>query len=203
VTTAAKDELRTGWYPDQTTLTPGLVSGGTFGPQFSTPVDGQVYAQPLVANNTLLVATETNNIYGLDPGNGARRWSRNLGTPWNPADRRVWGKRTSPSGPPAKSPKPGTAPISPPPPIWRRCHRAAIEGRWATTMRFFAGPGVLVIDELGYLPLPAEAASALFQVISQRYLKTSIVLTSNRGVGIRGARSSATPPSPRLSNCSG
>ena len=64
-----------------------------------------------------------------------------------------------------------------------RCHRAAIEGRWATTMRFFNGPGLLVIDELGYLPLPAEAASALFQVISQRYLKTSIILTSNRGVG--------------------
>jgi len=63
-----------------------------------------------------------------------------------------------------------------------RCHRAAIEGRWATTMRFFAGPTLLVIDELGYLPLPAEAASALFQVVSQRYLKTSIVLTSNRGV---------------------
>jgi DNA replication protein DnaC len=67
-----------------------------------------------------------------------------------------------------------------------RCHRAAIEGRWATTMRFFNGPGLLVIDELGYLPLPAEAASALFQVISQRYLKTSIVLTSNRGAGSWG-----------------
>jgi DNA replication protein DnaC len=67
-----------------------------------------------------------------------------------------------------------------------RCHRAAIEGRWATTMRFFNGPALLVIDELGYLPLPAEAASALFQVVSQRYLKTSIVLTSNRGVGSWG-----------------
>ena len=31
-----------------------------------------------------------------------------------------------------------------------RCHRAAIEGRWATTMRFYAGPTLLVIDELGY-----------------------------------------------------
>jgi DNA replication protein DnaC len=67
-----------------------------------------------------------------------------------------------------------------------RCHRAALEGRWATTMRFFNGPSLLVIDELGYLPLPAEAASALFQVVSQRYLKTSIVLTSNRGVGSWG-----------------
>ena len=67
-----------------------------------------------------------------------------------------------------------------------RCHRAAIEGRWATTMRFFAGPTLLVIDELGYLALPTEAASALFQVISQRYLKTSVILTSNRGVGSWG-----------------
>ena len=63
-----------------------------------------------------------------------------------------------------------------------RCHRAAIEGRWATTMRFFAGPTLLVIDELGYLSLPADAAAALFQVISQRHLKTSIVLTTNRGI---------------------
>ena len=53
-----------------------------------------------------------------------------------------------------------------------RCHRAAIEGRWATTMRFYAGPACLIIDELGYLPLPGEAASALFQVVNQRYLKT-------------------------------
>jgi DNA replication protein DnaC len=63
-----------------------------------------------------------------------------------------------------------------------RCHRAAIEGRWATTTRFFVGPTLLVIDELGYLPLPAEAASALFQVVNQRYLKTSIVMTTNRPI---------------------
>jgi DNA replication protein DnaC len=61
-----------------------------------------------------------------------------------------------------------------------RCHRAAIEGRWATTMRFFAGPACLVIDELGYLPLPAEAA--FFQVVNQRYLKSSIIMTTNRSI---------------------
>ena len=49
-----------------------------------------------------------------------------------------------------------------------RCHRAALEGRWATTMRFFAGPRLLIIDEVGYLPLQAEGAAALFQVITQR-----------------------------------
>ena len=63
-----------------------------------------------------------------------------------------------------------------------RCRKAAIEGRWATTMRFYAGPAVLIIDELGYLPMPADDANALFQVISQRYLKGSIILTTNRGV---------------------
>jgi DNA replication protein DnaC len=63
-----------------------------------------------------------------------------------------------------------------------RCHRAAIEGRWATTMRFYAGPTLLVVDELGYLPLPAEGASALFQVIAQRYGKTSTIVTTNRPI---------------------
>ena len=63
-----------------------------------------------------------------------------------------------------------------------RCHRAALEGRWATTMRFFAGPRLLVIDEVGYLPLQSEAAAALFQVITQRYLKSSIVMTTNLGI---------------------
>jgi len=67
-----------------------------------------------------------------------------------------------------------------------RCRKAAIEGRWATTMRFYAGPALLIVDELGYLPMPADDANALFQVISQRYLKGSIILTTNRGVGSWG-----------------
>ena len=67
-----------------------------------------------------------------------------------------------------------------------RCHRAALEGRWSTTMRFFAGPRLLVIDEVGYLPLQSEAAAALFQVITQRYLRSSIVMTTNLGVGSWG-----------------
>jgi len=67
-----------------------------------------------------------------------------------------------------------------------RCHRAALEGRWATTMRFYAGPRLLIVDEVGYLPLAGEAAAALFQVVTQRYLKGSIVLTTNLGVGAWG-----------------
>lgn len=63
-----------------------------------------------------------------------------------------------------------------------RCHKAAIEGRWNTCMRFFANPPLLIIDELGYLPLPADGAAALFQVINHRYHKASTILTTNVGV---------------------
>lgn len=64
-----------------------------------------------------------------------------------------------------------------------RCHKGALEGRWATTMRFYAGASVLVIDELGYLPLPAEASSAIFQVVSRRAeIGSSTIITTNRGI---------------------
>jgi DNA replication protein DnaC len=68
-----------------------------------------------------------------------------------------------------------------------RTNRAAIEGRWATTMRLWNGPQLLIIDELGYLPMPGEAASHLFQVISRRYEHGSIALTTNRGIADWGA----------------
>src|SRR5258708_20484675 len=67
-----------------------------------------------------------------------------------------------------------------------RCHKAAIEGRWATTMRFFAGPRLLIIDEGGYLPMQSEGAAALFQVITHRYLKGSIALTTNLAIPSSG-----------------
>lgn len=79
-------DLRTGWYPNEPTITPELVTGGTFGQLWSTPVKGQVYAQPLLDENTLLVATEENNVYGLNPETGAPKWSKNLGEPWNPGE---------------------------------------------------------------------------------------------------------------------
>jgi DNA replication protein DnaC len=63
-----------------------------------------------------------------------------------------------------------------------RTNKAAIEGRWATTMRFWNGPQLLIIDELGYLPLADEAASHIFQVVSRRYEHGSIVLTTNRHI---------------------
>ena len=49
-------------------------------------------------------------------------------------------------------------------------------------MRFWAGPQVLIVDELGYLPMVGEAGSHLFQVISRRYQHGSVILTTNRGI---------------------
>jgi DNA replication protein DnaC len=66
----------------------------------------------------------------------------------------------------------------------KRCRRAALEGRWATAMRFFCGPRLLVIDEFAYArhsPDP-EANTALFEVISRRYLKSSTIVTSHAGI---------------------
>ncbi|MBJ7329698.1 MAG: choice-of-anchor D domain-containing protein [Solirubrobacteraceae bacterium] len=68
---------RTGWYGDQAGLTRSLVTGSTFGQLFrrDLAVGDQVDAQPVVVGGTLIVATEQNRVYGLDPETGAERWS--------------------------------------------------------------------------------------------------------------------------------
>src|SRR5258707_9268609 len=42
-----------------------------------------------------------------------------------------------------------------------RTSKAAAEGRWGVTMRLWPGPALLIVDELGYLPVMGEAASHL------------------------------------------
>ena len=79
--TRSADNERTSWYPDETNLSPSLVSGGTFGQLFATSLNGAVYGQPLVDDNQLLVNTENNYAYGLDPVSGAILWSRQFGEP--------------------------------------------------------------------------------------------------------------------------
>jgi hypothetical protein len=83
---AASDGLRTGWYSDQPALAPARVSAPDFGQLFDTSIDGEVQAQPLVANGRLLVVTETNTVYSLDPASGAIIAQRSLHVPWKPAD---------------------------------------------------------------------------------------------------------------------
>lgn len=64
----------------------------------------------------------------------------------------------------------------------RRLKRALAEHRFATGLRFFTQPRLLVIDEFGYRRLDEEGRSLLFEVINGRYLKGSIITTSHVGV---------------------
>ena len=44
-------------------------------------------------------------------------------------------------------------------------------------------PRLLIVDELGYLPLEPQAAHLFFQLVSRRYEKGAMLITSNRNVG--------------------
>jgi len=48
------------------------------------------------------------------------------------------------------------------------------------TMKMYKSPQLLIIDELGYLPVDKQGAELLFQVISDRYECGSIIVTTNR-----------------------
>lgn len=80
--TVSFDPMRTGWNANQPRLAPAQVSSADFGQLFSTAVDGQVYAQPLVIGTTVLVATENNQVCGIHAVTGAVLWSKSLGPAW-------------------------------------------------------------------------------------------------------------------------
>jgi outer membrane protein assembly factor BamB len=81
--TASQDALRTGWDPNEPGLTPAIVKGGTFKQLFKVAVNGQVYAQPVVVNGTVIVATENDWVYALDVKTGANVWGPvQLGQPY-------------------------------------------------------------------------------------------------------------------------
>ena len=82
VTTVSVDNLRTGWDAAEPGLTPSDASAPDFGQLFATKLDGQVYAQPVVAKGVLLAVTEKDKAYGLDPVTGAIRWKRDVGPEW-------------------------------------------------------------------------------------------------------------------------
>lgn len=71
----------------ETVLTPANVVAGSFGKQFTTPVDGQVLAQPVYmagvnittgsspgVHNVVFVATENDSLYAIDAGSGQVLW---------------------------------------------------------------------------------------------------------------------------------
>src|SRR5581483_196997 len=57
------------------------------------------------------------------------------------------------------------------------------EGRLDRRMKVYLAPKVLIIDEMGYLPLDDLGATIFFQLVSARYERGSIILTSNKSYG--------------------
>src|SRR5580693_2881735 len=57
---------------------------------------------------------------------------------------------------------------------------AQINGLLANALKSYVRPQVLLLDELGYLPIDKRGADLLFQVVAARYESGSIVLTTNR-----------------------
>jgi DNA replication protein DnaC len=60
--------------------------------------------------------------------------------------------------------------------------RAHAEGRLEERLIHYSKPKLLVIDELGYLPFEPNAAHLFFQLVSRRYERGSMMITSNRAV---------------------
>jgi DNA replication protein DnaC len=61
--------------------------------------------------------------------------------------------------------------------------RGHAQGRLEERLITYIKPKLLIIDELGYLPLEPDAAHLFFQLVSRRYERGAILLTSNRSVG--------------------
>ncbi|ARF59804.1 IS21-like element helper ATPase IstB [Streptomyces gilvosporeus] len=62
----------------------------------------------------------------------------------------------------------------------RHLKTAESAGRLTSKLGSYLRPSVLVVDEVGYQPLERAEANLVFQVISKRYEKGSIILTSNK-----------------------
>ncbi|HUX43601.1 MAG TPA: IS21-like element helper ATPase IstB [Terracidiphilus sp.] len=65
--------------------------------------------------------------------------------------------------------------------------RAREENKLKERMTLLVKPKLLILDEMGYLSLDPFAATYLFQLVSQRYEKGSIILTSNKSYGDWGS----------------
>jgi DNA replication protein DnaC len=59
--------------------------------------------------------------------------------------------------------------------------KAEREGKLAQRIGFIARPALMIIDEVGYLPVQKGGANLFFQLINARYERGAVILTSNRG----------------------
>ncbi len=60
--------------------------------------------------------------------------------------------------------------------------KAQQEGKLADQISFYAKPKLLIVDELGYLPLEKQTANLFFQLVSRRYERGSMLITTNQTI---------------------
>jgi len=63
--------------------------------------------------------------------------------------------------------------------LMNQLKRALLENRLESRMKFFAKYKVLIIDEIGYMPIDADSANLFFQLIAKRYEKHCTIITTN------------------------
>jgi len=59
--------------------------------------------------------------------------------------------------------------------------KAEREGTLREKIRFFCRPALLIVDEIGYLPVTPGGGNLFFQLVNARYERGAMILTSNRG----------------------
>jgi DNA replication protein DnaC len=64
--------------------------------------------------------------------------------------------------------------------------KALAEGKIEEKIKHYTVPRLLIVDEIGYLPIDRQGANLFFQLISRRYEKGPMVLTSNQSFGAWG-----------------
>ena len=64
--------------------------------------------------------------------------------------------------------------------------KAHTEGRLDEKLKVYTTPRLLLIDEIGYLPIDRVGANLFFQLISRRYERGPMILTSNQSFGAWG-----------------
>jgi len=64
--------------------------------------------------------------------------------------------------------------------------KAHAEGRLEDKLKLYTAPRLLIIDEIGYLPIDRVGANLFFQLISRRYERGPMILTSNQSFGAWG-----------------
>src|SRR5438876_2676045 len=64
--------------------------------------------------------------------------------------------------------------------------KAATEGRLEERLKLYTVPRLLIVDEIGYLPIDRAGANLFFQLISRRHERGPMILTSNQSFGSWG-----------------